>query len=48
MKESRRLAVPPELDKAEDFAAAALFYASDDSTYVDGDVIYVDGGWNAG
>jgi NAD(P)-dependent dehydrogenase (short-subunit alcohol dehydrogenase family) len=42
------LAAAPEVGKAEDVAAAALFFASDDSSYISGDVMYVDGGWNAG
>lgn len=42
------LATSPELGQAEDVAAAALFFASDDSKYISGDVMYVDGGWNAG
>lgn len=42
------LATAPVLGKVEDIATAALFFASDDSAYVSGDVMYVDGGWNAG
>ncbi len=42
------LATAPDLGDAEDVAAAALFFASDDSKYISGDVMYVDGGWNAG
>ncbi len=37
----------PELGSAEQIASAALFLASDNSPYVNGDVLMVDGGWNA-
>ena len=42
------LACAPAPGLASDIAAAALYLASDDSAYVDGDVLIVDGGWNAG
>lgn len=42
------MATQPELGKAEDIANAALFLASDEASYISGDYVVVDGGWNAG
>jgi len=42
------LAAAPEPGSAENIANAALFLASDESAYITGDVLVVDGGWNAG
>lgn len=39
------LDIAPEMGKAEDIANAALYLASDESAYVNGAVITVDGGW---
>lgn len=42
------LATAPAPGNPEQIASAALFLASDDSSYVNGDVMLLDGGWNAG
>jgi len=42
------LATAPAPGTAEQIASVALFLASEDSSYVNGDVILVDGGWAAG
>lgn len=42
------LATSPGLGTAQDVAAAALFFISDESKFISGDVMFVDGGWNAG
>ena len=39
------LGIAPEMGSAEDIANAALYLASDESKYVNGAVITVDGGW---
>lgn len=41
-------AASPEPGTAEDIAQAALFLMSDDSKYISGDVLVIDGGWIAG
>ncbi|HJF30560.1 MAG TPA: SDR family oxidoreductase, partial [Sporosarcina psychrophila] len=35
------------LGESEQLAQAALFLASDDSSFVNGDVMVVDGGWTS-
>ena len=42
------LATAPAPGSAEQIASAALFLAGEDSSYVNGDVLLVDGGWAAG
>jgi NAD(P)-dependent dehydrogenase (short-subunit alcohol dehydrogenase family) len=42
------MATCPGMGEAEDIASAALFLASDESKFVNGDVLVVDGGWIAG
>lgn len=42
------LATAPAPGTCEQIASAAMFLASDESSYVNGDVLVVDGGWIAG
>jgi len=42
------MATAPAPGSADQIASAALFLASEDSGYVNGDVLLVDGGWAAG
>ena len=47
-KQMGRMVTLGRLAEAEDIARAALFLASDDSNYITGVVIPVDGGWQVG
>ncbi len=42
------LAMIPRQGHSDELASAALFLASDDASFVNGDVLVVDGGWTAG
>ena len=41
------LGLAPEQGEASDIANTALFLASDDSAYISGVILEVDGGWTA-
>ena len=43
----RRRTPAGELGRPEDVAAAAVFLASEDASYINGSILYVDGGWTS-